>query len=530
LRRAVSAGPWEIRPAHGVMALIHAAFLLATYLLLVRRYGRHPSTLLAFSVAVPTFLFFSYAPFLSHDLFPGAMLLAMLFLARRFEKRPGAGIWLALAALGTAAALIKQTYGLFWVLVLVSTAVSLAVERDFSRKKIKAFLLLGAGAAVSGAATWLVMAWVLSEPFSGLPFLRRPVAMVSFVGYIVKNAGAFDFSNLVYAKNAWAYGLAALALAGPGLVLSLSRPGLSRRVALAWILAISAMVASPFSEVRYLAFLAPLTAFLAVPAARTAWKKPVWLVPVLLLFAVDLFLVLPEGARIVRPFYTNPPHKAFLAPVLENPEAPVAVDWDMLSFFPDQESPLAGEPYHRLFHFGWHHLTAILGVDEDRILHVHNRPVLHPETVRELEMSFLGDRPGLLIHASALARNPAIGQPPPAWRKNLLEGVYQDRPLVLTREPEGGYAGGDGIRARFETGQDGRIFLAFASPPWSPERVLAAFLVDPEAGRRYTLKPEGDLRFLVAGAGEGDELSAGGRWIVRGLAAVSIYTGGARLR
>ncbi|MFH1888434.1 MAG: hypothetical protein ABIM40_17230 [Pseudomonadota bacterium] len=354
--------------------------------------------------------------------------------------------------------------------------------------------------------------------------------MMSFVGHIVKNAGAFDFSNLVYAKNAWAYGLAGLALAGPGLVLSLRRPGLSRRVALAWILAILAMVASPFSEVRYLAFLAPLTAFLAVPAARGAWKKPVWLIPVLLLFVVDLFFILPEAARIVRPFYTNPPHRAFLAPVLENPDAPVAVDWDMLSFFPDQKSPLAGEPYHRLFHFGWHHLTSILGVDEARILHVQNRPVLHPETVRELELSFLGDRPGLLIHASALAKNPAMGQPPPAWRKDLLEGVYLDRPLVLTREPDGGYAAKDGGRARFETGEDGRIFLVFTSPPRVLTGALAAFLVDPEAGRRYTLKPDGGSRFLVAGAGEGDELSAGGRWLVRGLAAVSIYTGGARLR
>ncbi len=531
LRSALHAGPWEIRPAHGAMALVHAAFLLSTYLLLVRRHGREPGTLLAFGAAVPTFLFFSYAPFLSHDLFPGVLLLLMLFLACRFEDRPGAGTWLALVALGTAAPLVKQTYSLFWVLVLAATALSLVVERKVSRKKAAAFLGLAVGAAASGAATWLVLAWVLSEPFSGLPFLHRPVAMMSWPSLVVRTAGAFDFSSLTYARNAWAFGLAALALAIPGLWLSLSRPGLSRRVGLAWALAVLAMVITPYSEVRYLAFLAPLTAFLAVPAARAALKRPVLLAPVLLLLAADLFLIVPEAARIGHAFHRNPPHRAFLAPVLENPDAPVAVDWDMLSFFPDETSPLAGDPYHRLFHFGWHHFTSILGVAEDRILHIHNGPAIHPDSVRELEMSFFKDRPGVLIHASSLAKNPPLGRPgPPAWQKDFLEAVYLDRPLVLSRDPDGGYSAIQGLRARFEDAPGGRVFLSLDSPPRALSGAVAAFLVDPAAGKRYTLKPEGSARFLVAGAMPGDAPGANLRWILRGLAPAAGYTGGARVQ
>lgn len=64
-----------------MMALAHLIHLLGCWRLISRIHGANAAGVLGFILAVPTLLFFSYAPFVSHDIFPGVIALGMLVLA-----------------------------------------------------------------------------------------------------------------------------------------------------------------------------------------------------------------------------------------------------------------------------------------------------------------------------------------------------------------------------------------------------------------------------------------------------------------
>lgn len=87
--------PLSVRPHHMTFAFLHILYLVTLALVLSRAYRHRCSVLIAFLAAAPTYIFFSYAPFLSHDIFPGALFLIMLVAADRFVTTRRFSLWLS---------------------------------------------------------------------------------------------------------------------------------------------------------------------------------------------------------------------------------------------------------------------------------------------------------------------------------------------------------------------------------------------------------------------------------------------------
>ncbi|MBK6740175.1 MAG: hypothetical protein IPG64_21255 [Haliea sp.] len=71
-----------------------------------------------------------------------------------------------------------------------------------------------------------------------------------------------------------------------------------------WIVLVLIMHAIPHKEVRYLAFLAPITAFVLAPVIKLAWnKRREYRLVIVGLLLIDLMHVVPEAARLYSPYY-----------------------------------------------------------------------------------------------------------------------------------------------------------------------------------------------------------------------------------
>mgnify|MGYP000962731432 CR=1 FL=1 len=299
--------PLSVWPHHLTMALLHMAYLAGVWMLLKRHFGARLQTLLAFVAALPTVLFFSYAPFISHDLFPGVILLLMLILAGEQVAQPRRSRWLLLVALGTMMILVKQTYLLFWVAVCGAVAITLQLGDRRGRPSIIPVLQLCMAALASALIAWLVYSWVLRYAFGEHPLLLGPWLQYRGVVEYAQKTGPIDqtFSPWLYARNLSAYGYLAMSLALPGLVLCLrSGRALQQNVAIAWIMLAMSMQLLEFKEVRYLGYLAPLTAVLVATALeKIIHFRRGYLYAALIVLAADLVGATQEALRIREPYY-----------------------------------------------------------------------------------------------------------------------------------------------------------------------------------------------------------------------------------
>jgi hypothetical protein len=160
-------------------------------------------------------------------------------------------------------------------------------------------------------------------------------------------------------------------------------------VAWAWLCGFAALHAVGFREVRYIAFLMPLSAVLvAGPLGRCLRdSRGRWLVFVLL--ACDIGLAGREAFRLVKPFYRENPAAAFLS-VLRTESGslrrPVFVH-KSLNFLSPAPALFAGDRYHRLFHIGVHHVHILFRYPMGEVFKVDRREQLlglageYPESV-----------------------------------------------------------------------------------------------------------------------------------------------------
>ncbi len=370
--------PLDVRPHHVVMVLIHLGYLFGVWRLLVSHFGARASVLCAFVAAVPSFLFFSYAPFISHDLFPGLLALYMLKLGHDFMLEQSWRRWLALVVLGTALALVKHTYALVWIAVFLANGVVALWMEPLRRKLVRPLLALAAGALTTGVLTWLIFAIVLRNSFGATPFLLGPWRQIQLIVSHVSDAGVI--SELIYQplyfRNLAAYGLLAMALVLPGLYFSLRRGArLQRVVAIAWLVLFAAMQFIQFKEVRYLGYLAPMTAFVIIPAITALVnlrRAYVWLL--VALFAFDLFAIVGEAARLRSPYYREEITGFFASlPSKAELDAPLVMTFP-LSF-------VSPEPY--AFHRDrFHRITNLIG-DQVRFLHGYDEQSMRVVEVEE---------------------------------------------------------------------------------------------------------------------------------------------------
>ncbi len=370
IKMAFHLHPLDVRPHHLTMAFLHIAYLFFVYQWLKKKFEPTWSVFLAFFSSVPSFIFFSYSPFISHDIFPGMILMAMLLLSDSFWDSPKFKTWGLLVVCGVVAALIKQTYALFWIVVLISYMLVIVFRHNRPVKpQLYLLLMLFGGAACSGIITWGVLGYVLESVFPDKSLILRPYFQIDYVLHQYDEASVSPFPWWVYLRNMRAYGSILIIFIIPGLIMALREKRLHFTFALSWILSILIVHMLSMREVRYLAFLAPISAFLIVPPLRYLKKYPVVVIALLCLLIVDLSRISSEAARTFHPFYSKSMAKQFLQPIEKSSEK-VIVNWPMLSFVSPIDSPLIGDRYHRLFHFGVHHLLNLYDVDSKNLVQV----------------------------------------------------------------------------------------------------------------------------------------------------------------
>src|SRR5262249_25669529 len=196
--------------------------------------GRRWSTLVAFVTAITSYMFFSYAPFISHDLVPGALFLWMIIWSDQFARAPRVGPWLLLVAAGALGPLVKQTFRVFWIAVLVAHLLPTLLPAAASqRTSPRALWWLTAGAGTSGLLAWLVYALVLTNWAPQIPAWLRPYRNLQYLAHEYDGTDV-RFPLWIYIRNLWAYGRLTTLLLIPGLILSLTGSRLQRRTAFAW--------------------------------------------------------------------------------------------------------------------------------------------------------------------------------------------------------------------------------------------------------------------------------------------------------
>jgi len=436
--RALGLHPLDLRPHHAVMALLHGGYLWAAYAFVRRVHGRSPAALLAFVAALPTFLFFTYAPFISHDIFPGALLIAMLVAADRFARTLGARDLGILAALGGLAALVKPMFGVFWLCVMAAELARARAHDEPAWARARRLLLLGAGAVASLLILLIASSLVTGTVYPDVPLPLRGVHHLQFL-MLQANQKVLPEPVWVYVRNLPAYGPLAVAALLPGVVLSVRAGGLQRSAAVALLVVLAFVHVLRFGSVRYLACVAPLLACVIVPvlerALRVRWGAAVALALLALGYSpLTPYDALSEASRIALPFYRVHPARELLAHALDargDLPRPLYANWDVLSFVPERDTPLAGDLYHDIVHFGRHHLMAFygLGLDDVRPFDARRGPDRWP------------DGAGMVLCTTGNLVNSPTWQRAPALRRDtLVQAVLRAEASELGATGDGGFA------------------------------------------------------------------------------------------
>lgn len=375
LAQQLGLAPLDVRPHHAMMALLHLLYLFGVWRILRNRFGNTSAALLGFVAAIPTVIYFSYAPFISHDILPGLLLLYLLVVTDRFLRVPSWREWLLFIAVSSTMVLVKQTYALAPLAVLLGRLTAVAADRLALRREWRRFGLLIGAAMVAGILCWVTYAALLSSRFPEVPFLLRPLSLITTIGTAYE--GQAELSELfypwVYLRNASAYGIVAMTLVLPGIALAVGgRDLLARQIAITWLLLVIAMHLTPFKEVRYLAYLAPLSAFLIVPVIERILHGPVryrWLLGLVLL--ADIARIVPEAARISLPYYRNVVPE-FFGPLArdELAQAPIFFGIGWLSFVSPERDAFFGDAFHRVTEMQVDQLRALYGWDRKRVFRI----------------------------------------------------------------------------------------------------------------------------------------------------------------
>lgn len=436
LRQVRGGDPLDPRPYHLASAVLHGLYLLGVYGLLCKIRGRTWSSWLAFLLAVPSFVFFAYGPFLSHDIFPGLLLLAMVFWLGRWLEEPSWKLWAALVAVGAGAVLVKQTYALFWIVLFVAVVVSWLVpswrDPDLAPQEMASRATwLAAGAALSAGIVWVALAFVLGEVrgLGDIPFFERP--KIQFFATAVQTA---DAAPWLYLRNAPAFGLLTVLLLPLGLWRSRhSRRPAVRLAVVSLPLFLLAMQLIPLREVRYLLFLSPLAAVVVEPAVRRLLSRRGAALGLALILAFEWSPLSPwprlaEATRLAGSFYRESPLRPFVQSIRENREGPVVWEGSFLSFYPPSASRLVGDHHHEIFHFGPHHLLALESLDLEslRVVGRGEAEVVAPGTV-------VVSSPGAVLRRSEFFDLRSRRWAPPGEEQRVTVGVG----LPLRRSDDG---------------------------------------------------------------------------------------------
>jgi len=505
LSRLFSDDPLHVRTYHLAMAFVHVLYLLGVAVCMRRFVDSRGARLIAFVSAVLSVIFFSYAPFLSHDILPGLLLLLMLLVVEDFVQKPKLAQWLLLVSLGSAAVLIKQTYGIFWIAILASRAAPFAtVKGRLERTQPSACVWLALGAVASAVVYWLVMAFVLGGAYPSTTCLLRPLRQIRHVLSQYQGTTA-TFPLWLYIRNAPFYGLLTTVLILPGLWMLLKQDRLRQSLAVSWIVCFAFLHLLGMREVRYAAFLAPISAVVvAHPLAgilRGGRQRHLMLVGLIL--AVDVIMAASEAARVAAPFYRRSELREFLSVLRDDHgwRKPV-LTWNLMGFMPPRNSPLAGDRYHRMFHFGTHHLQILYGLPRADVGKARDVNWLQTQACR-LQRSALLFTSKLLYNGPALLPGPPVTLADYAMFACQAERIeFPGAAIEWHTRPEGAVdaappAGTQGTYVRFDGGGvDKHVF----------DRYLFPCLWHAAERRSYALNRGADGEYRVEGIEDSTQL------------------------
>lgn len=489
LAQRLALAPLDVRPHHAMMAALHLGYLVGVWRVLVAYHGRTPATLIGWLAAVPTVLFFSYAPFISHDILPGLLVLSMLWISQRFPDKQSASGFGLFFVLATTLVLIKQTYAVVPVAILVARLGALLSTRGLDARELRAGLLLAGATLLAGALCWVLYAALSSARFPDIPFLLRPLALIDKIGNNYDGLGELSeiFYPWVYLRNLSAYGILAMTLVLPGMVLAWRRGDSgSRQLALSWVLLLAAMQWAPFKEVRYLGFLAPLTACLVIPAIALALQRgALYRALLALVLLVDLARVVPEATRIADPYYRDGV-TAFFEPLVreQHSDVPIFFGKGWLSFISPEPRAFVGDAFHRIVE---------MQIEQIRVLHD-----LPRERVFRVELASVAAAAQVQAGSLFLMQNHLLSRAAP-FSSDSRAGLPHDYEQVLARTADVGFrlengryvaqvapqtslmllrAGADGTAtARVRGSTDPAMLRYFAGFEGTPEQVSLRVLV-----------------------------------------------------
>jgi len=352
--------PLDVRPHHILTALLNSIYLVLIWVLLKQYYQKSNWLLaVAFLATIPSFIFFSYGVFISSDIMPGVLLLGMILIVFKYVEKPNLSSWLALIAIGFVSVTIKQTYAIFWISILIASLF-------FYPKKITLHLFFAA--CISAILSWLAYAWFLNNAIPAeTPWWKGPYELITFVKNLYADQGeSLDelFVWWLYIRNYYNYGLLTSTLILPSIIYVLffykSKTNHFRVMAAVWIICITFMQTIAFKEVRYLAFLAPLSAFLLVPFFHAIYDSKysrLFIFLIVASFSFDIIQNTSEATRINNRFYQDLT-KNYLKPLDDmyskyssySPDNPKIVMINSIGLTPNIFSPLKSDRFHRTFH------------------------------------------------------------------------------------------------------------------------------------------------------------------------------------
>ena len=441
----------DVRPYHIYSGLLHSLYLLGCWMLLKRSCENRVAQFAAFAAAILSVVFYANAPHLSHDIIPGLLFLLLIFLCNRWIKTPTRSLAVQLVLLGTAASFIKQTYALFWAALVLYAFVAYVLKWDDARVSAKkAFSLLGL-AAISAVISWIGYGLFIVPELPGATVWTGPLDLMKVVS--VQYGKDFDaiFTTDIYLRNIHNYGIAAMLLVVPGLVLAFRRNDARlRMVAVCWMVSVIALQLVSFREVRYLAFLAPLTAVLIIPTIQLVIKHRTAAAVLLLVILFDQYRGLTVSAAQLSSTGGIDIDRFIAAPSGDGK----TIFARSLSFVYMPASPMRRDPYH-----GIYHMSAALY----RRLNENQLAVIELRDPRDL--GYMGVEPGDQVFYSniiVLRKTPWREDNVPASLEMLVLVAGDAETVTLRRQ-------GDEYVV---DGADGQFFLLVPSPDVGREMPL----------------------------------------------------------
>ncbi len=343
----------DVRPYHFYSAFLHSLYLIGCWFLIKRIEGTLAAQFLAFVAAILTVVFYAYAPYLSHDIIPGLAFLYLIFLCHQWIKRPSCFGAVLMVVVGTLVTFIKQTYAIFWVVLIIYSIVACIFKFDDSlvtRKKLSILLVLS---SISGLISWIGYGYLLRMEIPDVFILSRPFVLMNAVSLQYGDSFSSIFTQELYLLNAYNYGVSAILLIIPGVIYALfGTDSRLRMVSFCWLLCLIILQLIKFREVRYLAFLAPLTAVLIVPVIQVAIKKRALKFVLIGIVLIDQFRGWSLSAQQL-----SSVAQFDIVEFLDAPQGKGRVIASKsLSFVYMAESPLERDPYHGIYHLTAHQI------------------------------------------------------------------------------------------------------------------------------------------------------------------------------